>query len=571
MIQFNQFYRYDDLTAILQHLAQNHPHLVQLSSIGESYTGRQIWLLTVTNFSTGSDQDKPALWVDGNIHSIELSGSTACLYLLQTLVQSYGHDPEVTRCLDSRVFYICPRVNPDGAEWALADQPKYVRSSIRPYPVQPEESEGLNPQDIDGNGSILYMRIPDPNGAWKICPEDKRLMVRRDPTETGGQYYRILPEGLIHNYDGVLINLQPLRERLDLNRNFPAMWRPEAEQPGAGEYPTSEPEVRSLIQFIVQHRNITGAIAFHTSGGLLLRPSSYQADEQLPSQDMQIYRKIGQKGTELTQYPAVSVYHDFRTDQRVITGAFDDWMYEHQGVFAWTVELWSFPAQAGIETGKLVDWRREHPTEDDLALLRWSDEQLDGQGFVDWYEFEHPQLGQVELGGWNWLHIWANPPSAYLEQEVAPFPQWLVWHLLISPCLELLQVDVQPVMLNQETSTSTASTAPPIQSGLYRIRLVVQNTGWLPTYITQQALKQNSVSGCLATIDLPERALLIAGKRQIDLGQLDGRAHVTVTPQADPTRDRAKAEWIVQAPTGSMINLSVHHDRAGTVRTTVEL
>src|SRR5207244_4461751 len=124
-----------------------------------------------------------------------------------------------------------------------------------PYPYDEEPIEGLAQEDVDGDGRILQMRIPDPNGPWKRATEDPRLLVRRDPTEVGGQYYRLLPEGRLENYDGVLITIQPRKERLDLNRNFPAEWRAEFEQPGAGPYPTSEPEVRNLVHFIANHPN----------------------------------------------------------------------------------------------------------------------------------------------------------------------------------------------------------------------------------------------------------------------------------------------------------------------------
>ena len=88
---------------------------------------------------------------------------------------------------------------------------------------------------------------------------------------------------------------------------------------------------------------------------------------------------------------------------------------------------------------KFIEWYREHPVEDDLKLLAWNDETLGGRGFVDWYPFHHPQLGEIELGGWDALYTWSNPPHALLERELALFPKWLVWHLLVSPQLELLE------------------------------------------------------------------------------------------------------------------------------------
>lgn len=325
--------------------------MVALESLGKSYEGRDIWLLTVTNVATGPALAKPAVWVDGNIHASETSASTACLYLLETLVSQYGQDESVTRCLDTRTFYICPRVNPDGAEWALADKPRIIRSSTRPYPYDEEPLGGLEWQDIDGDGRMLQMRVPDPHGQWKAHPDDPRLMVRRDPAETGGTYYRILPEGLIENYDGVTIDLKPRKQGLDLNRNFPAEWRQEHEQYGAGPFPTSEPEVRAMVAFIAAHNNIVHALTFHTYSGVLLRPYGTHADETFPAEDLWTFQKIGQQGTALTGYPAISVYHEFRYHpKQVITGIFDDWVYDHFGMYAWTVEIWSPQKQAGIES-----------------------------------------------------------------------------------------------------------------------------------------------------------------------------------------------------------------------------
>jgi murein tripeptide amidase MpaA len=302
--------------------------------------------------------------------------------------------------LDTRVFYICPRVNPDGAEWALADKPKIIRSSTRPYPYEEDPIGGLVMEDIDGDGRMLMMRIPDPNGPWKKHPQEPRLMVRREPDEVGGDYYRLLPEGRFDEpFDPAILTLQPKKEGLDLNRNFPAYWRQEHEQPGAGPYPTSEPEVRAIVDFIVKHPNITGGITFHTWGGVLLRPYSHQSDEAFPAEDLWTYQKIGAKGTEITGYPNISVFHDFKYHPKeYISGVFDDWLYDHLGIFAWTVEIWSPQRQAGISDYKFIDWYREHPVEDDLKLLRWSDEVLGGKGYVDWYTFDHPQLGQGGTG-----------------------------------------------------------------------------------------------------------------------------------------------------------------------------
>jgi len=553
-VRFDAYYRYDELTRILHAFAEEYPQLVRIESIGKSHEGRDIWLLTLTNFATGAAEEKPALWVDGNIHASEVSASAACLYLIHRLTQEYGSHEKITRCLDTRAFYICPRVNPDGAEWALADKPKIIRSSTRPYPYDEDPIGGLVTEDIDGDGRMLMMRIPDPNGNWKKHPDEPRLMIRRDPDEVGGEYYRILPEGRFDEpFDPAILTIQPRKEGLDLNRNFPSNWRQEHEQSGAGPYPTSEPEVRAIVDFIAKHPNITGGVTFHTWSGVLLRPYSHQPDDAFPAEDLWTYQKIGAKGTEITGYPNISVYHDFKYHPKeYISGVFDDWMYDHMGVFAWTVEIWSPQRQAGITDLKFIDWYREHPVEDDLKLLKWSDEALGGRGYVDWYPFEHPQLGRVELGGWDMLYAWRNPPPEFLEKEVALFPDWLVWHLLIAPKLAVYEATVEP-----------------LGDALYKVRLVVQNTGWLPTYITKKALEKKLVRGVIAEIELPDGATLQLGKPREELGQLEGRAYKPSAASVwntDTTDDRAKVEWVVHAPQGGTVRLTARHDRAGVVR-----
>lgn len=557
-IQFDRYYNYEDLTRLLHAYQQEFPTLVQVDSLGHSYEGRDVWVVTVTNQETGPDREKPALWVDGNIHATELSPSTACLYLLHTLVQGYGQNADVTRALDTRTFYICPRVNPDGAEWALETPPRVIRSSTRPYPHDEEQFGGLVTEDIDGDGRILTMRVPDANGAWKQSETEPRLLVRRDPTETGGEYFRLLPEGRLEEWDGVNVRLQPRKQTLDINRNFPAAWRGGSEQPGAGPYPTSEPEVHNLVDFISRHANITGGISFHTFSGVLLRPYSDHPDEKFAAEDLWTYQKIGDRGTDMTGYPNLSVFHGFRYHPReVITGVFDDWLFDHLGVFGWTVEIWSPQREAGIENPHPIEWRREHPFEDDVKMLRWSDEELDGRGYVDWQPFQHPQLGQVDIGGWDMQFAFRNPPPKFLEREVARFSRWVIWHLLISPLLELYERVVEP-----------------LGDDMYRVRLAVQNTGWLPTYVTKKALEKK-LRGVVAEITLPEGAELVAGHPRETLGQLEGRAYQPVNPPVfgtiDGSEDRLSVEWIVRAPHGGTAELTARHERAGTVRTEAHL
>ena len=554
-IRFDTYYRYEAITQFMQQWVEKYPELCRLQSIGHSYEGRDIWAMTITNFATGADNEKPAYWVDGNIHATEVSPSSAALYLIHKLLTEYGQDERVTYALDSRAFYVVPRLNPDGAEWALADRPKFVRSSTKPYPRM-DMLDGLHQEDVDGDGRILQMRLKDPNGAWKIHPDEPRLMIQRAPDEPpGGDFYRILPEGTIHNYDGLLINLAPPVQGLDLNRQFPVFWEPT--QPGAGQFPGSEPEPHAATRFVVDHPNIIGSVSFHTFSGVHLRAPTKGPEDQMPTNDLRTYKRLGKKATEITGYPAISIFHNFKYDPKdYIKGTFSDWMYEFRGTYGWTTEIWNIQRQAGVTVpDSPLEWFREHPIEDDFAILKWNDEQLDGKGYVEWYEYDHPQLGKVELGGWNFMYTWRNPPQQMLEKEIAPLVDFAIYACLVSPKLELHTVEVQSI------------------DDMHHIRLVLQNTGWLPTNVTQQALQMKVVRELEVDIVLPDGAKLVMGKEKTMLGQLAGRDEkpAMLTFGSDPMTDRVKAEWVVQAAAGTEVEITAVHERAGTVRTTVKL
>ena len=547
-VRFDSFYSYAELTETLEAWAAAFPTLCSLESIGSSYEGRDIWLVTVTNLDTGPAHEKPALLVEAQIHAAELTATTAALHLVERLLHEYGTDERVTRALDTRTFYVVPRLSPDGAEVALAG--KWVRSSVRPYP-RADAADGHHEEDVDGDGRILLMRISDENGAWTPHHEEPRLLVARAPDAEGGEYYRVLPEGTIRNYDGATIPVAPPFEGLDLNRNWPGSWKPENEQFGAGDFPTSEPETRAMVQAIADRPNICAHISYHTMSGVHLRPFGAKPDDEFPTRDLDAYKRIGEEATRLTGYPAISIHHGFRYDTKSdVMGAPDVWMYETLGLFTWVTEFWSPMRHAGLTDYEFIGWFKEHPVEDDLALLRYADSV--GGGYVDWYPFEHPQLGPVELGGWDEMRFFVNPPFSLLEDEVAPHADFALFHALVSPRLEV-----------------RSFVATTIANDARRLELVIENTGWLPTNITQKAVEKKAVRAVEVELELPAGARVVSGNQHVELGQLNGRSKERSLYWFEDrsTSDRARVEWVVEAKPGDRISAVVRHERAGTVRT----
>lgn len=107
---YDSYLGYEELTERLQDFAGEYPGFCQVSSIGKSYEGRDIWVAEITNLETGAADDKPAFWVDGNTHAGEVTGSMAALYLIQTLLEGHGSNDRITSLLDHQAFYILPRL-----------------------------------------------------------------------------------------------------------------------------------------------------------------------------------------------------------------------------------------------------------------------------------------------------------------------------------------------------------------------------------------------------------------------------------------------------------------------------
>ncbi|GAC1395536.1 MAG: M14 family metallopeptidase [Thermoanaerobaculia bacterium] len=552
-LPFDHILRYEDLKALLRAWEQARPNLVELESIGTTPKGRPIWFLTLTNKKSGPALEKPALVVDGNMHATEWGGGVAALHFVWKLLDGYGTDERITRLLDSRTVFVLPRMTPDGVE-ATLEQGRFIRSVERPYPTQVVQS-GIHPSDVDGDGRTVFMRFHDPNGPWKSYSGDPRLLVPRAPDETGGDYWRVLPEGMIEGYNGATIADPAPHEPLDLGANFPADLGTAPPSKTAGPYPTSEPEVAAYVAAIARRPNIVAHVTCHTFGGLVLTPP-VNVGEQVPPSDRHTYETLSAKAAALTGYRAMS-YLDLRSEGResYIPSAFG-WLYNRRGILSFITELWNPLHAAGISLENTTEsaWLfGYHPVEDELKLLRWSDKELGGDGFVAWHKFNHPQLGAVEIGGFDLIRYWYNIPFDRLQKEVAPHTEWLIYLGLSTPRLSVRSFSAESVGQN-----------------LWRVRLVVENSGWLPTNGSQQAVDQQVVGAVVAELTVPAGAHVIEGDPRQSLGQLDGRSGQRSTATwwgySAGTPDRAVADWIVAAPAGTALSVKASHERAGTAR-----
>lgn len=502
--------------------------LARVHSIGESHQGRAIWCVTLTNPATGPAKSKPAFHIDANNHGEEVITSAVALYTIDLLLRDHGTDPEVTALLDTRTVYVIPRLNPDGAELCLTTPYRTVGNGR--YLPWEEHATGLHPEDVDGDGRVLQMLVPDAKGEWRRHESDPRLLVQREPGEIGGEYYRLLPEGVLRDWDGATYPIEKPRHG-NLNRQFPAFWAPEYGEYGAGELPLVEPEAAALARFVIDHPNIAGVQAYHSHGGIILRPSSNLADSELDPDDLDTFRTIGAVGTRLTGYPVLSTFESFtpnKADPR--HGGFTEWCYQHLGLVALTTELWNVEREVGLDSGRFfVDEAQGEAMQ--RALLAWADEHAP-DAFTTWRAHTHAQLGEVLIGGWDPFRIHRNPPPQWIARVAEPNARFTVRHALASPRLVIERFDAEHV-----------------EGGVYRLEAVVANDGYLPTHITRRALATGVVDGVHLELTLPEGCTLVSGASSADLGHLAGRD--TRRGPYDPWRrpwgeSTRVVEWVVR-------------------------
>ena len=546
------------LTVAVKALAASSPQFVKLHAIGRSHCGRIVWLLEITNWATGDEQVKPGYYIDANIHAEEICGTSVALYTASHLVSEYGRDPLVTRLMDEQIFYIVPRVNPDGAEIVQTVAFYEWIGNGRYLPGQQQSGPGLHYTDINGDRMIVDMRICDSGGEWKVSEKDPRLMVPRAPDESGGLYYRIMPEGIVVDWDGGDFVIPRPRDG-NLNRNYPSNWVPESQQYGSGEHPLSEPEIAAVVRWILDHPNIAGMQCYHSHSGVILRPWLTFPDSNFLGEDKLLYQMIGEMGAAETGYPVISVFEDFTPDKSLKRyGSSIDWSFGALGIPTFSTELWDVFRAAGIQRDDYYPLR-SFPESDWLKLLRWQDETLGGDGFMPWTPFEHPQLGPVEIGGWQRLFTFRNPPPArYLEEMARSNCRFTLRHAGSAPRLAL-----------------RSCTAMALSDGLWQVTAVVENTGFLPTNLSAQAVAMHAAKPVSVELSGPPKMSFVQGPACVEVGHLAGRMqrHTTYSRFYDLPPAAQAVSWVVQLPMREAATLTVRAGcpRAGAVVARVEI
>jgi Zinc carboxypeptidase len=453
---WDRFHDYKAVVELMQAMQKRWPEYISLAPIGKSVQGRTLWVMTVNDKKTGKHTDKPAMYVDANIHGNEVQGTEAALYMVWYMLRFAPRVPRLQKILSNRVFYIVPSVNPDGRDYWFHKANTASSSRGGQAPVD-SDGDGLfdedPPNDLNGDGNITMMRkkVPMGEGRYRLDPTDPRLMIRVGKGEKG-DYNIVGSEGLDDDGDGRINEDGP--GGYDPNRDWGSDWQPAWLQRGARPLPFGLPESRAVRDFLLAHPNVAGVQAYHNMGGMILRgPGSKHVD--YAAGDKRPYDILGKKGEELIPFYRYLVLWD---DLYTVHGGFVDWTYMGLGILSFTNEMWT--------RTRLDQGRREL---DRTATTKLARDLTFDSHLVPWKEFDHPLYGKVEIGGT--VKNSGRIPPAFLIQEM----------LHRNSAFVLYQTEELPEVKVHKTTITSAG------ADLYYVDLVLENLRVTPTRTAQAA------------------------------------------------------------------------------------
>ncbi len=526
------------LTAWCQDLARLLPQWISLESLGKSRHGRDLWLLTLH----GGDRDPshcPTLWLDGGTHAAEWAGVMACLSAAHRWAMGLANgEEELCAWFRSHTVCIAPCISPDGFQ-ALHDGAPFLRSTLR-LPRESVHRQGLDPRDLDGDGVVRWMRWRDRGGAFALDPEAPLGVRPRRLDDDPSQACFLCSEGDFLHWDGMRWTGAPLLHGLDLNRNFPAHWTPFSMfGMDGGDYPLSEPESRAVMEAVVARPGIAAVVTHHTYTGCLLT-QPYRADSPLSDPDILLMEHLAREAVEGTGYRVFRTHPDFTYDpKRAIVGVWADTLATVLGIPGYTLEIWDPYGDAGIE---VKDPAKMFFQPDAQVVSRLMGHFASQPGAVSpWRPFLHPQLGEVELGGLDYLRTIRNPPLPQLPLECDK-----AFRIVEKMRLSLPQIRVE-------------AKKERVADGIHRVEVQLDNLGFLGTSPLRRGEEIGATPKVTVELLLPEGVRLREGATVVALPHLSGWGDLRVGegrhglyPGLSSQGNRAVAVFWVEGDGGPM-------------------
>ncbi|MCB1187749.1 hypothetical protein KDL29_11340 [bacterium] len=522
----------------------------ELMSIGKTAEGRDILVLRIGGSiellnAVGDTMARPAIAVIGNTQASDLAGREICLELAQRVLDSLDDDTELLAFLEQHDFYFLPSPTPDATEYFFTNGDYERETNGTPSDDDRDGRVDEDPgEDLNGDGMLTMMRVSDPAGEWMEHPDDPRVLIRakRDDNEQGS--WRLYSEGR-DNDDDEQWN-EDRSGGVDFNRNTTFNYDDRAE--GSGPWPVSEPETRSVIDWLFNNQQISIVLSFGPEDNIR---QPWKDDhgklrhESAEGSDIGNLDYIAKQGVDLIgkeNFPGSA-------NPR---GSFADWAYFHYGAWSISTRAWwvpefkpEAPAEGeAAEEGKEAEKPKKSDEKrgaDEINALKWFESQgIDG--FVDWTDVANADFPgrTVQVGGFR-PYLRSNPPASEIAGLATKHFDFLRMLTGLVPAVAISEVEVDD-----------------LGEGLYRVTAHVTNSGYLPTSTRKAASIRQDYPLNIA-LELPAGASLLNGALRGRLDRIEGLGAQT------------EFSWLVVAPQGGAIRLVVASPSVGMARGSAEL
>ncbi len=313
----DQFHDSAEVDEEIENIYSSVPELVDVEVIGQSYQGKNITSIRITNEQNTVQKAKTL--VVAHHHGREQITVEMALRFILRLLNGYGVDATLTEYIDTQEIYIILTINPDALDVVVNEGNHWLRKNLRPFD---NDLDGLfgedDAEDVDGDGHIseFYVYIKD------------------YPTEEPGieDYDYFYREG-IDNDNDTLFNEDEVG-LVDLNRNYPNWWD-EGEtdvttQVYRGTAPFSEPETQAFRNFALNH---SFAMSYSLHSGI--NATFFTADGVGNWQEPSLYYQIATDYLDIlpSSYNDLAGYPQLGESrvESALAGGWGEWMYMERG------------------------------------------------------------------------------------------------------------------------------------------------------------------------------------------------------------------------------------------------
>jgi len=488
-IEFSKYHNPVEIQELISSLASSNPSLVRIHTLQKTYAGAAFQMVEVGRQIKPGEKKRPAVLVVANLEGTAPLASEGALFLIGELLRK----PEQ---LDSLTWYVLACGNPEGAGKIFLKPLEVNGLNSRPWnDDMDEQTDEDGAEDLNGDGYITQMRVKDPEGTYLPDKKDPRLLKRADASKGEIGIYKLYPEGIDNDGDGQYNEDGPGGTNVGIT--FPFLYG--YNKPGTGAWSGSEPEIRSLMQFVKEHPEIAMTMTYGWTNFCLVPPKGGRKSSvnlsaiKLPQRYARMLNADPEKTYSLDEVKEMlkaTVPPGTTIDDSMVAGMLDmgavinpveadaklyaalsekykkylkdkgwtakrqDPQREKDGTF----ELWSY-YQLGLPTFSMDFWALPKPKDSTKnAFMAYNDSLLGSKGFVAWKEFAHPKLGTVEIGGnVPYADILAQPQQidSLLKVQVP----WIFELVKQIPQLNIEQVKIEPQ-----------------GSGIYRVDAWVRNS-----------------------------------------------------------------------------------------------